>query len=411
MQANNKSDVAQVYENAVKGGKWGVKDAFKFILRPITIFIYRYFAEGIRAVQKDGPTKELEKIPNLSYEETVKVMEKCQSDGIRIVAAERGLSAQDHDFGKKKSLFQQRRITRDKRRIKRLSNLKEKYPNLTKYLLIDNLIKRAQKRHELQVQQHKNRLYNIYFNKSKVGYMGDRIADIIEYRTGVSQKLFDKDTHEAIEEIKKSGMGFNTQQLKDLSDKFKLHENGSVDIQDFRHDYCIHEIPFSAFIKIQDDLDATDIPYGLKISDGKTAQIYFENKHLQRYSELGFNTTGQIQVHGLDTKDMEWEVNTKDDLLTFKTKTGDEETKTYTILAGKNYIMKREENECTWTVFKNDIQDIAEIQKKRDVVNEELEEMNIFVDTNKDFNEFMEEQMKELSKSVKIDIEKEVDSP
>lgn len=75
MQATNKSDATQVYEGAAKSARVGIKDSFKYILKPLTIFSYHYFVEGIRAVQKDGPTKELEKITNLSYEETIKVMQ------------------------------------------------------------------------------------------------------------------------------------------------------------------------------------------------------------------------------------------------------------------------------------------------------------------------------------------------
>ena len=61
MQATNKSDATQVYENTVRASKVGIKDTFKYLLKPLTIFSYHYFVEGIRAVQLDGPTKELSK--------------------------------------------------------------------------------------------------------------------------------------------------------------------------------------------------------------------------------------------------------------------------------------------------------------------------------------------------------------
>lgn len=62
MQANNKSDAAQVYENTARIGRWGLKDIFKFILKPLTIFSYHYFVEGIRAVQRDRTNKGTRKI-------------------------------------------------------------------------------------------------------------------------------------------------------------------------------------------------------------------------------------------------------------------------------------------------------------------------------------------------------------
>lgn len=382
MQANNKSDATQFYEGATRATKIGIKDTFKYLLRPLTIFSYHYFLEGIKAVQKDGPTKQLEKITNLSYDETIRIMEKCQKDGVRIVASERKLSTEDDEFGKKKSLFEQKRITKFSRRIKLLSNFKADYPKVAKLLLIDKFIKKNGDKQNTQVQHHKNKYYNIYFNKSQEPYMTDRIADLIEYRTGISKDLFDDNTQAAIEEVKKDGMTLNSQQLKDLSNKFRLHEIGNVEIGDFKQDYCIHEMPFSSFLRIEDDLEVADIPYGIKTivndDEEKIANIYFENKHLERYSELGFNSMGQIRVYGNDNKNLQWNIKSKNELISFKTKTGNEEKQTYLTLAGKNYIMKRQQDECLWTVFKADLKELAEKEKKRDVVGEEIEKLHIF---------------------------------
>lgn len=382
MQATNKNDATQVYESAERATKTGIKDFFKYILKPLSIFSYHYFIEGIKAVQKDGPTKELEKITNLSYDETIRIMEKCQKDGIRVVASERKLATENNEFGKKKSLFQQKRITRYSRRIKTLSDFKAHFPKIAKMLHINKLITLYEEKQSEQVKIHQSKRYNIYFNKSKQGYMGERIADLIEYRTKISKDLFDDNIQVAIEETKEGGKSLNAQELKDLSEKLNLHEIGEVGIEEFTKDYCIHSIPFSAFMNIEDDLEVADIPYGMKVvtndEDKKIANIYFENKHLERYSELGFNNVGQIRVYGSDNKNMQWNINSQDEIISFKTKLGEQEKQTYQILSGKNYIMKRTENECVWTVFKSDVKELAEKEKKRNVVSEDLEEHNIF---------------------------------
>lgn len=382
MQATNKSDAAQVYEGATRASKTGLKDTFKYLLKPLTIFGYHYFVEGIKAVQKDGPTKELEKITNLSYDETIRIMQKCQKDGVRVVASERKLTTEDDEFGKKKSMYQQKRITKYSRRIKFLSNIKAEYPKVAKLLHLDALIKINEVKQKEKIESHKNRHYNIYFNKSKAPYMGDRIADLIEYRTGVSRQLFDKDTQEAIEQFKKNGLNMNSQQLKDLSEKYKIHDVGNAAVSDFKKDYCIHEIPLATYINIKDDLEVADIPFGMKwVSNDdneKIANIYFENKHLERYSELGFNDIGQIRVFGNNDQSMQWNINSQDEIMTFTTKTGDQERQTYSSLSGKNYIMKRQGDECLWTVFKADIKELAEKEKKRNVVNEDIERINMF---------------------------------
>jgi hypothetical protein len=389
MQATNKSDATQVYESAERATKTGIKDIFRYILKPFTIFSYHYFVEGIKAVQRDGPTKELEKLTNLSYDETIKVMEKCQKDGIRVVASERKLVNKDNEFGKRKSLFQQKRTTRYARRIKSMSDFKAHFPTVAKLIHLNYFIRANEEKQEKQVALHENKRYNIYFNKSRQAYMGERIADLLEYRTKISKELFDDNTQNAIEEIKKEGMTLNSQQLKDLSEKFKLHEIGEVGIEEFKKDYCIHSMPFGAFMRIKDDLEATDIPYGLKVitddEDNKqSANIYFENKHLERYSELGFNNVGQIRVYGSDNKNMEWNINSQDEIISFKTNVGEQEKQTYETLSGKNYVMKRTENECIWTVLKNDIRELAEKEKKRNVVNEDFEKHNIFEELEKE---------------------------
>lgn len=414
MQASNKSDATQVYEGAVKSSKTGTKGFFKYLLKPLTIFGYHYFVEGIRAVQKDGPTKELDKLTNLSYDETIRVMEKCQRDGIRVVASERKLDSDNSEFGKKKSMYEQKNITKYARRIKKMSNFKANHPKIAKYIGLNKLIEITEHKQIEQVKNHKEKRFNIYFNKSKAAYMGDRIADILEYRMGVSKELFDKDIKDAIEEIREKGMDLNSQQLRDFSEKYKLHEMGEVEIEEFTNDYCIHELPFASFMNIEDELESTNIPYGVKTitneDDEKIAHIYFENKHLERYNELGFNTVGQIHVYGKDNKNLQWNIKSKDEIISFTTKTGEQEKQTYEILSGKDYIMKRQENECLWTVLKADLKELAEKEKKRDVVGEDLEKLHTFEELEKsvDNSPTISENIKNIEVNFDNDIEKEV---
>lgn len=414
MQASNKSDATQVYESAIRTSRTGTKGVFKYLLKPLTIFSYHYFVEGIRAVQKDGATKELEKLTNLSYDETIRVMEKCQRDGIRVVASERKLDSDNSEFGKKKSMYQQKQITKYARRIKQISNFKSNYPTFAKYIGLNKLMKLAEHKQDEQVKKHKEKHFNIYFNKSKVTYMNDRIADILEYRINISKDLFDKDVKEAVEEIREKGINLNSQQLRDFSEKFKLHEMGDVEIEEFTNDYCIHELPFPAFMNIDEELEVSNIPFGVKIitneDDEKIAHIYFENKYLDRYSELGFNTIGQIHVYGKNNKNLQWNIKSKDEIVSFTTKTGEQEKQTYEILSGKDYIMKRQENECLWTVLKADLKELAEKEKKRDVVSEDLERLHTFEDLEKsvDNSTTIPDNVKNIEVNFDDDIEKEV---
>ena len=338
-------------------------------------------------------------------------MQKCQKDGIRVVAAERKLESDDKQFGKKKSMYQQKRITKYSRRIRFLSDIKANYPKVSKILLLDRIIKYNDKKQMEQIQNHTNKHYDIYFNKSKITYMSNRIEDIIAYRTGVTQNLFDKDTQEALDSVKKDGLNMNAQQLRDLSNKLHMHDLGSVGIDEFKKDYCIHEMPFSRFMDIKDDLEVANIPYGIKVisndENEKIANLYLQNKSLERYSELGFNSIGQIRVFGKENKNFQWNIQSQDELIQFKTKTGDEEKQTYSSLSGKNYIMKRQEDECLWTVFKSDLRDLAEKEKKRNVVDEELENLHIFEELEKEMQSSVDI-TKDNNIEINFDDEKEV---
>ena len=152
---------------------------------------------------------------------------------------------------------------------------------------------------------------------------------------------------------------------------------------------------------------------GVKIitneDEKKIVNVYFENKHLERYNQLGFNDSGQLRVYGNDNKNIQWNIKSQDELISFKTGIGNEEKQTYEILSGKNYIMKRQENECLWTVLRSYLKELAEKEKKRDVVKEETERLHIFEQIEKENSNAIINM--ENAKEIKVDfenIEKEV---
>ncbi|MCI9039064.1 MAG: hypothetical protein HFJ29_04225 [Clostridia bacterium] len=71
--------------------------------------------------------------------------------------------------------------------------------------------------------------------------------------------------------------------------------------------------------------------------------------------------------------------------------------------------MKRQENECLWTVLRSDLKELAEKEKKRDVVKEETERLHIFEQIEKENSNAIINM--ENAKEIKVDfenIEKEV---
>ena len=410
MQATNKGDATQVYEGASrateKGIKGFVKGSIKYVLKPFFIFSYRYFIEGIKAVQNDGPTKELEKITNLSYNETIQVMEKCQKDGVRVVASERKILDRDNEFGKEKSLFQQKRITKYAREIRKISYFKAKHPKISKLLNLDERINKLNALQKSKIEEHENKTYNIYFNKSRAGYMGNRIAELIELRTGINKDSIDSETQDLIQKFKEKDQEMNFDLEKDLLDKLKMREQGEVDIDNFKKNYCIHKIPISSFNNIKDELDSVQIPYGVNTprrNKEKIINLYFETKHLNQYSELGFNKYGQLYMYGNDNKKIRWNRLSQDKVISFKTAGGKQEKETYSKLADKSYTMKKNNNdECVWTVLKDDLKEIREREKKRNVVSEEVEFLKILDDLEQQIDS------SNISKELQEDLEDEV---
>ena len=69
--------------------------------------------------------------------------------------------------------------------------------------------------------------------------------------------------------------------------------------------------------------------------------------------------------------------------------------------------MKRQEDECLWTVFKSDLRDLAEKEKKRNVVDEELENLHIFEELEKEMQSSVDI-TKDNNIEINFDDEKEV---
>ena len=72
--------------------------------------------------------------------------------------------------------------------------------------------------------------------------------------------------------------------------------------------------------------------------------------------------------------------------------------------------MKRQENECLWTVLKADLKELAEKEKKRDVVGEDLERLHTFEELEKsvDSSPTISENVNDIEINFDNDIEKEV---
>ena len=184
---------------------------------------YKNHLEGIRAVQNDGPTKELEKITNLSYEEMVETMAKCQKDDVAVIASEfkkgyqkdeNGNYIVDDELGNKKSVSKMKSITKANRKIQSYTKFQSKYNILNGFT--NRKISKWNEVYDKAINRHEGARYNLIFNKRQVGYMADRIADIKSKRIGITKEEFYNEHPEAKEAVEKAiekGLDLNTEEL------------------------------------------------------------------------------------------------------------------------------------------------------------------------------------------------------
>lgn len=395
----------------------------RFALRFVPPFIkarfssfYQRHLEGVKAVQKDGSTKETERISNLSYEEVIDTLEKCQKDDIKAFAYEfkkgyavdaDGNKIVNDDLGKQQSISKMEEITKANRKITQYTNRLAKYPHLLKNYNTRELNKWQNKR-DKAIEKHEGYRYNIVFNKSRMGYMGERLAEIKSSRLGITKDEFyteHPEAKEAVERAIDNGLELNTEELGEWAKEFV--NEGDTSISNFKDDYLIHTVSLEEYSKIYKDLDDKSISYGVELNksnDNKkidTVNVYVHSKDIDEYRKSEHLNKGVLQSFGKkDDKTKIYKVSRKEE----------KETKDFILprtsmqhyidmFKGKDFTMNlNSKNEKTFTVRMtlDDAKEVLEYEKKRDKVQEKLDQIY----HEKEIKEF-ESKIKELEKTEK----------
>lgn len=425
-----KGDIEQIGRNLQDSAERIGLPALIKLFKKLFSTVYRQHIEGLQAVKKDGPTAELESMTNLSYDEVIATLKKCQEDGIPISVTEfkKGNEEIDIDFGKRKSLSKMEGMTKVQRDLERYTKFQKTNPNILKKY-VQNKIDTLKKEKENLTNQHEGYRYTIIFNKSRMGYMAERLVDIKNARVGVMEDISKENpkVKEVMELVKDKGLDLNNEQIKDFFGEFMTE--GTVDVSEFKENYFIHTVNIDNYNAMYKDLKNSGIDYAVKFSEvrnpikvdsevEKKVNIWIKSEEIEDYKNLNFLKQGIIQSVGkkknTNVSEQQFKEKKIDEKMTEVIVPKEELYKVIEKFKGKDYIIvNNEDNNLTLSINENDLNSVYNYEKKRDVAQEKIDELkkdkNIENDIsiNKDTSTSATIENNEVSNS-DIDIEIEV---
>lgn len=425
-----KGDIEQIGRNLQDSAERIGLPALIKLFKKLFSTVYRQHIEGLQAVKKDGPTAELESMTNLSYDEVIATLKKCQEDGIPISVTEfkKGNEEIDIDFGKRKSLSKMEGMTKVQRDLERYTKFQKTNPNILKKY-VQNKIDTLKKEKENLTNQHEGYRYTIIFNKSRMGYMAERLVDIKNARVGVMEDISKENpkVKEVMELVKDKGLDLDNEQIKDFFGEFMTE--GTVDVSEFKENYFIHTVNIDDYNAMYKDLKNSGIDYAVKFSEvrnpikvdsevEKKVNIWIKSEEIEDYKNLNFLKQGIIQSVGkkknTNVSEQQFKEKKIDEKMTEVIVPKEELYKVIEKFKGKDYIIvNNEDNNLTLSINENDLNSVYNYEKKRDVAQEKIDELkkdkNIENDIsiNKDTSTSATIENNEVSNS-DIDIEIEV---
>lgn len=378
--------------------------------------VYQQHIEGIQAIQNDGPTGETERITNLSYEEVQDVLTKCQQDRIKAVAYEfkKGNNEVEDEFGKSKSLSKMQTITKAQRKINQYKTFQKRYPDIYKKQIQKNISKWENIK-EKAINKHEGYRYNVVVNKSRVGYLGERLIDIKNARLNIQDAISKDDPKisSVLDEIREKGFDLNNEQIRAFAGEFM--SDGNIDVSEFKEDYIIHTIQSDEFYDMYKELKNSNIDYGVDIekvfaaspiSDEKSTKqlsqvkVYVKTEDIEEYNNIAHLHSGVIQSIG--KKDIKLVNNQIVENKTI-TKTKEIELpredlfKCMQQFKGQDYVIcVKDKDKMILSINMNDARKVYKTEKKRNVVQDEIKKIEA-------------EKAKE-QKELNAEIEKEIDA-
>lgn len=285
-------------------------------------YYQKHFSSSMRALRKDGATKELCVSPPLTRAEVKQIITSCHENNILM-----GIKKMhpDGELSNNKSLYQQEKLAHNEikykkwdERRKATSKIKilnkickyqaDKYKNISAYnLKLSNRwlsfqektrkIKPLNKYCKMKADNYKNiaiqektkdeeEQYVIIFNKSKLSFFNEQLAKIPPNRLkqetksdldGINNEEIIDDRN--IEPMVSRGMNLSVNNLNKIGEDF-----GSCPVRDYSKNYCIQKITKEEYCEIREQL--FELPsHGACVLNEKEMIIAIRSEDLDEYRE------------------------------------------------------------------------------------------------------------------------------
>lgn len=382
-------------------------------------YYQKHFSSSMRALRKDGATKELCVSPPLTRAEVKQIITSCHENNILM-----GIKKMhpDGELSNNKSLYQQEKLAHNEikykkwdERRKATSKIKilnkickyqaDKYKNISAYnLKLSNRwlsfqektrkIKPLNKYCKMKADKYKNiaiqektkdeeEQYVIIFNKSKLSFFNEQLAKIPPNRLkqetksdldGINNEEIIDDRN--IEPMVSRGMNLSVNDLNKIGEDF-----GSCPVRDYSKNYCIQKITKEEYCEIREQL--FELPsHGACVLNEKEMIIAIRSEDLDEYREYAperpikeYGSSGgraiesESNIHDI----MELEIN---DIKRYK-----EFKETY---SSKDYVAEIAPNGKTTILLKEtDTKNLLEESKKKSKTEDLVKEANELAEKSK----------------------------
>lgn len=382
-------------------------------------YYQKHFSSSMRALRKDGATKELCVSPPLTRAEVKQIITSCHENNILM-----GIKKMhpDGELSNNKSLYQQEKLAHNEikykkwdERRKATSKIKilnkickyqaDKYKNISAYnLKLSNRwlsfqektrkIKSLNKYCKMKADNYKNiaiqektkdeeEQYVIIFNKSKLSFFNEQLAKIPPNRLkqetksdldGINNEEIIDDRN--IEPMVSRGMNLSVNDLNKIGEDF-----GSCPVRDYSKNYCIQKITKEEYCEIREQL--FELPsHGACVLNEKEMIIAIRSEDLDEYREYAperpikeYGSSGgraiesESNIHDI----MELEINDIKRYKDFK--------ETY---SSKDYVAEIAPNGKTTILLKEtDTKNLLEESKKKSKTEDLVKEANELAEKSK----------------------------
>lgn len=382
-------------------------------------YYQKHFSSSMRALRKDGATKELCVSPPLTRAEVKQIITSCHENNILM-----GIKKMhpDGELSNNKSLYQQEKLAHNEikykkwdERRKATSKIKilnkickyqaDKYKNISAYnLKLSNRwlsfqektrkIKSLNKYCKMKADNYKNiaiqektkdeeEQYVIIFNKSKLSFFNEQLAKIPPNRLkqetksdldGINKEEIIDDRN--IEPMVSRGINLSVNDLNKIGEDF-----GSCPVRDYSKNYCIQKITKEEYCEIREQL--FELPsHGACVLNEKEMIIAIRSEDLDEYREYAperpikeYGSSGgraiesESNIHDI----MELEINDIKRYKDFK--------ETY---SSKDYVAEIAPNGKTTILLKEtDTKNLLEESKKKSKTEDLVKEANELAEKSK----------------------------